>query len=194
MTGDLFGDAPLVPGLRLAEEFLSREEEEELLQRLRQLAVSPFRFQQYVGKRQVRSFGWRYDFTDASFAETEPLPDWLAPLRARAETFAGLEEGTFVQCLVNKYEPGAGIGWHRDRPVFDRVVGVSLAAQATLAFRLRDEKGFRRVKVELEPRSAYLLSGDARRVWEHGIAQHRALRWSITFRSLSDEGRRRAGR
>ena len=84
-----------------------------------------------------------------------------------------------------RYDPGAGIGWHRDRPQFDEVIGVSLGAPVTMAFRRRRADGkFDRVKLPLVPRSAYLLSGEVRSGWQHGIAAHDALRFSLTFRSL----------
>lgn len=191
MTLDLFSQAP-VPGLALEDDFIDAAEEETLLGLLQGVEVSPFRFQQYRGKRLVKTFGWRYDFTDSSFELADPIPDWLGPLRARAAAFAGLAADEFVHVLVNRYDPGAGIGWHRDRPLFEKVVGVSLGASTVMNFRRRADGGFRRAKVLLEPRSAYLLSGQARHDWEHGIAPHKALRWSITFRSLSEQGRRRA--
>ena len=184
VTPDLFGASPL-PGLRLQEVFLDRDEEAELLERIGGLEVAPFRFQGWIGKRRTCSFGWRYDFDDRSFQETDPLPQWLIPIRARAAEFAGLAPGDFPHALVTRYDPGAGIGWHRDRPQFDQVVGISLGAATILRFRQRTASGFRRVSVPLAPRSAYLLSGEARREWEHGIAPGEALRCSITFRSLA---------
>jgi alkylated DNA repair protein (DNA oxidative demethylase) len=42
-----------------------------------------------------------------------------------------------VQALLIRYDPGAGIGWHRDRPLFEHVVGISLGAPATMRFRRR---------------------------------------------------------
>jgi len=48
------------------------------------------------------------------------------------------------------------------------------------------------MSLEVEPRSAYLLSGEARHEWEHSIAPGDSLRFSITFRSLSELGRRKA--
>jgi hypothetical protein len=56
------------------------------------------------------------------FASTEPISDWLCPLRKRAAQFACLEPNELVQALLIRYDPGAGIGWHRDRPVFERMV------------------------------------------------------------------------
>ena len=95
-----------------------------------------------------------------------------------------------MQVLLARYDPGAGIGWHRDRDVFDRVVGISLATLATLRFRRRRASGFDRASLSIAPRSAYLLSGEVRRDWEHRIVPGGDLRFSITFRTLSDRGRR----
>lgn len=185
----LFAD-PLIPGLELREDFVSEAEERALIGRIDGLGLSPFRFQGWTGKRLTRSFGWRYDFDDASFAETEPIPDWLLQLRHCAAGLAGIPSADFAHALVIRYDPGAGIGWHRDRPQFDKVVGVSLGAPTVMRFRRRTAKGFQRANVELESRSAYLLSGEVRSDWEHSIAAHEALRFSITFRSLSERGLR----
>jgi alkylated DNA repair dioxygenase AlkB len=187
-------DAPLIAGLDYREELISEAEEQELLDRLSELDLAPFRFQGWLGNRKTKSFGWRYDFDDASFTRTKPIPDWLAPLRAKAGAFAGIEPDDFVHALLARYDPGAGIGWHRDRDVFERVVGVSLNTPATLRFRQRTPSGFRRANVNVEPRSAYLLSGPSRWEWEHRIVPGEHLRFSVTFRTLSDKGRRIAQR
>jgi alkylated DNA repair dioxygenase AlkB len=191
MTADLFGEA-LLPGLDYRPEFISAEEERALIAGIEAMHLSPFRFHGWTGKRMTHTFGWRYDFDDASFAPAEPLPDWLQPLRARAADFAEEEPEEFVHALIARYDPGAGIGWHRDRPVFDKVVGVSLGAPEVLRFRQRTEDGFRRAELPVEPRSAYLLTGDARHEWEHRITPGQGLRFSITFRALSRLGRRKA--
>lgn len=177
-------DLELIPGLATCEELITSAEEEQLIEHIGRLELSPFRFQGFTGKRLTTSFGWAYDFDKGRIAETEPIPDWLEPVRNRAADFAGLPANRLVQVLVIRYDPGAGIGWHRDRPVFDEVVGISLGAPTTLTFRQRIPSGFRRVKVPLAPRSAYHLKGEVRREWEHGIAEHDALRFSITFRTL----------
>jgi alkylated DNA repair protein (DNA oxidative demethylase) len=91
-----------------------------------------------------------------------------------------------VQILLIRYDPGAGIGWHKDRPVFDHVVGVSLGNAATMRFRRRIATGFERMAVPLAPRSIYHLSGDVRHAWEHSIAPMEVPRWSVTFRSLRE--------
>ena len=74
---------PLVPGLDYREEFITAAEEAELLDRLAKLDLAPFRFHGWTGNRKTQSFGWRYDFDDASFTPADPLPDWLLPLREK---------------------------------------------------------------------------------------------------------------
>ena len=191
MTADLF-DTPLIAGLELRDGFINESEHDELVAYLSALDLEPFRFHGWLGNRKTRTFGWRYDFDDASFAPAEPIPDWLHPLRAKAAGLVGVEPKDFAHVLLARYDPGAGIGWHRDRPQFDKVVGISLGAPAVMRFRQRTCSGFRRANVPLEPRSAYLLDGEVRHDWEHSIVPGKALRFSITFRTLSDKGRRLA--
>ena len=193
LQSDLFGApvaAGLPPGLAYAPDVVTPEEERTLVAALDAIEVTPFRFQGWTGKRLTASFGWRYDFDDASFGPTEPIPDFLLPLRARAADLAGLAVDDLVQSLVVRYDPGAGIGWHRDRPVFEHVVGISLEAPAVLRLRRRRESGFDRAALPIAPRSIYHLSGEARHGWEHSIAAMTERRWSVTFRSLSTKGMR----
>ena len=181
---DLF-DTPPIPGLELRDDLLSEAEEAELVVRCGALDLAPFRFQGWEGKRLTRSFGWHYDFESGALGEAEPIPAWLTAIRDRAARAFGRDPAVFAQALVIRYDPGAGIGWHRDRPQFDEVIGVSLASPAVLAFRRRRTDGrFDRVRLPLARRSAYILSGEARAAWQHGIAEHDSLRFSLTFRSL----------
>jgi len=190
---DLFAE-PMLAGIEYRRDFISRDEEAALITQLNAMDLAPFRFQGWTGSRKTQSFGWRYDFDDASFTATEPIPDWLAPLRDKAAELAGVGPEDIAHALLARYDPGAGIGWHKDRSVFDRVVGVSLNSPATLRFRQRTPDGFNRFSVPVEPRSAYLLSGDARHEWEHSIVPGETLRFSITFRTMSDFGRAKAQR
>jgi len=185
---DLFGE-PGLAGLSQAGAFVTPDEEQMLIGSIDAAELSPFRFHGWLGKRLTASYGWRYDFDDASFAPAEAIPDWLLPLRAKAARFACLQPGDLVQALLIRYDPGAGIGWHRDRPVFEHVLGISLGAPATMRFRRRKPGGFDRTSADLAPRSIYHLAGEARHEWEHSIASMEVTRWSITFRSLSEKGR-----
>jgi DNA oxidative demethylase len=188
----LLFDAPIIPGLAYRTDFISASEERALVRQLEQLELAPFRFRGWLGNRKTTTFGWRYDFDDSSFTPADPIPDWLNPLQAKAAALAGVTPEDFAHVLFARYDPGAGIGWHRDRPQFEDVVGVSLLSPATMRFRQRTPDGFRRAKAKLEPRSAYLLRGEVRHEWEHSIAPGSEPRFSITFRTLSDKGRRLA--
>jgi len=190
-TLDLFG-SPTLPGFDSSDDSVTLAEEAALIAGIDSVPLAPFKFQGWLGKRLTASFGWRYDFEDASFRETSPIPDWLLPVRARAAGFAGLAADDLVQALLTRYDPGAGIGWHRDRPVFEHVMGISLGNPATMRLRKRRPGGFDRSSAALAPRSIYHLSGAARHEWEHSIAPMDVPRWSITFRSLSEKGRRTA--
>ncbi|WP_157220505.1 alpha-ketoglutarate-dependent dioxygenase AlkB [Flavisphingomonas formosensis] len=181
---DLFGTATL-PGLASAEAFVSPADEAALIEHIDEAGLSPFKFQQWTGKRLTRSFGWSYDFETGRFAPADPIPTWLGTIRERAARFAGLDAADLVQALVIRYDPGAGIGWHKDRPVFEHVVGLSLGAPATMRFRRRSGGKFERATAPLAPRAIYHLSGEVRHDWEHSISEMDATRWSITFRSLA---------
>jgi alkylated DNA repair dioxygenase AlkB len=183
---------PLIDGLEYRAGFITSNEEAALIERIEAIELAPFRFQGWTGNRKTRSFGWRYDFDDSSFRPTEPIPEWLEPLRDEAAAFADVAPGEIAHALIARYDPGAGIGWHKDRSVFDRVVGVSLGSAETLRFRQRTSNGFRRFNLPVGPRSAYLLFGEARYDWEHRIVPGESLRFSITFRTLSELGQRKS--
>lgn len=187
IMADLFG-TPVLPGLASTDEFITPDEEQSAIALIDAADLSPFRFQGWTGKRLTNSYGWSYDFDAGRLQQGEPLPEWLLPLRDRAARFADLSPDVLVQALLIRYDPGAGIGWHRDRPAFEHVVGISLGAPAVMRFRRRLGERFERVSAPLPPRGAYHLSGEARNEWEHSIAEMDEPRWSITFRSLRAPG------
>jgi alkylated DNA repair protein (DNA oxidative demethylase) len=187
---DLFSQ-PRLAGLSQADAIVTPGEEHALITAIDAAELTPFRFHGWFGKRLTASFGWRYDYDTATFSRAEPLPEWLLPLRAKAAQFAGLAPEALVQALLIHYDPGAGIGWHRDRPVFEHVIGISLGAAATMRFRKRRAGGFDRASILLAPRSIYHMAGEVRHEWEHSISELDVTRWSITFRSLAAQGPRR---
>ena len=183
--GELFAvNAPVVPGLLFAPAAVTAAEEPELIARIDAAPLKPFEFGQWRGKRMTAHYGRAYDFTRGRLDEAPPLPDWLIALRGKLAPLAGLEPGELQAALLIRYDPGAGIGWHRDRPQYGEVLGLSLGAGCTMRLRRRTEEGFERRKLPLPARSLYRLSGEVRWEWEHSIAPMEETRWSVTFRTL----------
>ena len=173
-------------GLRYQADFIPAEEEDDLIARIRALPLAPFQFGVFAGKRRVMSFGWRYDYSNHRLEQAADLPAWAAHLIAKVEAFAGLRPGSVRQLLCTEYDQGVGIGWHRDKPHFDKVFGLSLASTCRLRFRRKTGARWERFTLETRPRSLYMMSGDSRQVWQHSIPPVEAPRCSITFRTLWD--------
>lgn len=185
---DLFGSAPQsIPpdGLRYARDIITPEEERVLVRNIERLPFKEFEFQGFLGKRRVVSFGFRYDFNGGGLKQADPMPAFLLPVREAAARLAGLHVHQIQHALLTEYQRGATIGWHRDRPHFNDAIGISLLAPCP--FRLRRKRGERweRYTFTVEPRSGYLLRGPSRTDWEHSIPALDALRYSITFRTLT---------
>jgi alkylated DNA repair dioxygenase AlkB len=183
--GELFAvDAPSVPGLLLVPDAVTAADEAELTARIDAAPLRPFEFGQWRGKRLTAQYGHAYDFTRGRLDEAPPLPDWLIALRARLAPLAELEPEALQAALLIRYDPGAGIGWHRDRLQYGEVLGLSLGADCTLRLRRRTDDGFERRSLFLPVRSLYRLSGEVRWEWEHSIVPLETTRRSITFRTL----------
>jgi len=178
-------------GLRYCSEFISKATEQELIGRIAALPLKPFQFGQYEGKRRVASFGFRYDYTLRRLEEGEPIPAWLSEVIERVEDFGG--PATRVrQVLCTEYDTGVGIGWHRDKPHFDRVFGLSLGSACKFRFRRAAGSKWERFTLDATPRSIYMMCGAARQDWEHSIPAVEAPRYSITFRTMAEINPKRA--
>jgi len=175
----------LPEGFAYRAELITPAEERALVGRIAGLPFRAFEFHGHLGKRRVVSFGWRYDFGAGGLQPAAPIPDFLLPLRARAAAVAGLDPDAFAHVLATEYAAGAGIGWHRDRPEFGVVAGVSLLSPCVIRLRRKDGARWRRRSFTAEPRSAYVFAGEARAEWQHSIAAVEALRYSVTFRTLA---------
>jgi alkylated DNA repair dioxygenase AlkB len=185
----LFGiEQPELPqGFRYQADVITPDEEKRLVADIGTLPLKEFDFHGYKGKRRVVSFGWHYDFSARSLRKANDIPPFLMTVREKAAGFADVAADQLQHVLVTEYSEGAGIGWHRDKAVFGDVIGISLSSPCV--FRLRRKAGTRwdRVSITAEPRSAYLLRGESRTVWEHSIPGVDTLRYSITFRNLRED-------
>jgi len=182
---DLFTKKSQLPqGFAYREDILSKKEESDTVRHIESLPFKPFEFHGYLGNRRIVSFGWRYDYAGRTLRESAQMPDFLAILRESAADFAHVPAESLQQVLVTEYAPGAGIGWHRDKPMFEDVMAFSFLSSCRLRFRRRREQDWERTAVTIEPRSIYLLRGPARRDWYHSIPALPVLRYSVTFRNF----------
>lgn len=173
-----------VQGLVLAAEAVTLEQERELLDRFEALRWDPIVIRGQAARRTARHFGMGYDYESRTPRPGEAIPPWLEPPRRAAAEVAGVPADELVEILVQRYPAGSTIGWHRDAPAFGIVVGISLLGTARLRFQRGRGEQRRTWEVSLEPRSGYVLAGEARWSWEHSIPPIKELRYSITFRTL----------
>jgi len=167
-------------GADIVPEALARD----LVARLGALPFKNFEFHGFEGKRRIVSFGWKYAYRGrGELRESATMPDFLDPLKQLAADFSGLDADAFQQALITEYAPGAGIGWHRDKPMFEDVVAFSFENPCRLRFRRKND-GWERAALTVAPRSAYLLRGPAREEWEHSIPAVDELRYAVTLRTF----------
>lgn len=189
MQNDLFAEIEeiaAIPGLRYETEFLRPDEEAQLLEIVQSLPLQAAVYKTYEARRRVVSFGGSYDFNTNTLRPGKALDERLAPLRERVAQWLAVEPGALEQVLVAEYAPGTPLGWHRDVPDFETIVGVSLGNPAVLRFRPYPPDAVakrRAVQLDVEPRSIYVLAGKSRWAWQHCVPAVKALRWSITLRT-----------
>src|SRR3954452_72717 len=175
-------------GLLYREAFITGPEEQQLLSVLSSTDFRAVVMRGQAARRTVRHYGLDYDYASGELVPADPLPESMLWLRDRCAALMDRDPADLVQILVSRYPEGAGIGWHRDAPIFgSRIAGVSLLSPCRMRFQ-RTVGGVRSTAaIELAPRSAYLLAGKARWSWQHSIPATKDLRYSVTFRTLRRE-------
>jgi alkylated DNA repair dioxygenase AlkB len=153
---------------------------------IKQLPLAPFQFGQFEGKRRVLSFGRHFNFSTQTLERAGAFPAWIVPTIRALENAEGFVEGAIGHVLFTEYEPGTGIGWHRDKKQFDKIFGLSLGAPCDFRFRRKAGARWDRFVLRAEPRSLYTLAAESRSDWEHSIAPMQAVRFSVTFRTMTD--------
>lgn len=187
---DLFSADRLPEGLRYDPDFLTAAEEAGLLETIAHLPLREAQYKEYTAKRRIVSYGASYDFSSNELLPAGPLPKVLEPLRDRVAVWMGVAAGELADALIAEYRPGTQLGWHRDVPDFEAIAGVSLGAACRMRLRPYPPMKARRgqtLALELEPRSAYSMTGVARWGWQHAISPTKALRYSITFRTRAKD-------
>ena len=204
--GSLLTAPTEIDGLKYDPQFITADDEAALLSHIRPLEFHEMKMRGVIARRRVLHYGVNYSFETFRATPGPPIPEFLLPLRDTAAAFAGVPSDALVEALITEYSPGATIGWHTDAAPFGVVVGVSLASECRFRFRRAagggrpeslhdthdDGRGRRHTarqawhtaEILMPPRSAYVLDGPVRREWEHSIPAVKALRYSITFRTL----------
>lgn len=184
---ELFDSGPAIEGFLYQPDFVTPDEESALLAAIAMLPLEEAVYKEYTAKRRTVSFGSKFDYSLNQLNAAPDIPTFLRPLREKAARWIGLAADELVHGLVSEYRPGTALGWHRDVPDFEAIVGVSLGGTARMKLRPHRPEGPNRrrdvVALDLEPRSAYAIRGVARWGWQHSVAPTEALRYSITFRT-----------
>lgn len=183
---EIAAKAAMPDGFRYQPELIDMQDEAALAAEIATLPLKPYEFLGYLAKRRVAAFGHHYDYSRHRIEGAPDLPPFLVDLRAKVAAFAGRSPEDFRQALVTEYAPGTPIGWHRDRPQYGEIVGVSLLSAASFRLRRRGGERWRRATQILQPRSAYIMAGEVRQAWEHSIPAVETLRYSVTFRTLAE--------
>lgn len=186
-TGFDFGlshHLPLPEGFRYTPEFLSAEEEMRLIGHFSKIQWQLVKMHGVIAKRRVAHFGLDYGYESWKLSDGPPVPEFVEPIAVKAAMQLGVAREEIAALLITHYPAGAGIGWHRDAPMFgESVFGVSLGSSCTMKFRREVGEEHEVVKVELHPRSMYVISGPSRSIWQHSIPAVKADRYSITVRT-----------
>ena len=139
--------------------------------------------------------GYRYSAVDPQTGKPWPaIPAFLGEQAARAAALAGYPGFAPDACLINRYQPGARMGLHRDQDehVFAApLVSVSLGLPATFLFG-GAERGDKAARIALQ-HGDVVVWGGADRLRFHGVAplkegEHALLgaqRINLTFRKAS---------
>src|SRR3982751_4082523 len=201
VSGSLF-EATLPAGFHYRDTFIDTDEETQLASEIAHVRFSVFEMRGVVARRRVAFFGRSYE---SGAVPSPAIPPFLFSLRDKLAAWAELDPERFAMALINEYQPGAPIGWHRDAPQYDIVAGISLLSPCVMRFRPylsrrsaagakadvspREQRASatRRSathEIILERRSAYVMTAEARNGYEHHVPEVKALRYSVTFRTL----------
>lgn len=176
-----------IPGLRYIPDYLNWSTHDRLLAAVDSQPWQP------GGGRRVQSYGYAYDYESRSMRPTGELPDWALELSIRFEK-DGINPYLADQMLATEYQPGQGIFPHIDVPFFaDTIVSLSLGSTCVMEF-VDGRSGEKRTLL-IEPRSALVLSGEARSSWQHSVPARGTDTWmgrelprqrrvSLTFRKV----------
>lgn len=184
----LFDIAPALPqGFSYYPSFISEDEEVLLLHLIQEYDLQAMKFHQYVAKRNVKSFGRGWSFTEQQLIQGNSIPQEFDFLINKISNQFQIKKELIAQFLITEYPVGAVINWHRDAPPFDIIIGVSLLTDCIFKLRPHQKEKQTRsatLSLEVQRRSLYIMKGLSKTEWQHCTAPANGLRYSLTFRTL----------
>ena len=187
----LFGPEPVLPnGFSYLPDFITSEEENQLMEIVTALSLQPLKFQGFEAKRLTASYGVDYHFDTRDITKGKAIPQEFNFLIQKVASRLAFHADDFAEVLVTEYPVGSVINWHRDGPPFEVIAGISLASDCTFRFRPYDKAKQNRKSIitrNVARRSLYVIRGEAREDWEHSIQPVTEVRFSITLRTLKRE-------
>ena len=175
-----------IEGLTLIENFITKEEEEQLLTYIKQNEWSN------ALKRRVQHYGYEYNYENRDVGNPiEAIPNWTEFLMTRMIEKKIITK-PFEQLIINEYTPGQGISKHTDAKIFgNTIVSLSLGSPCNMIFRRSTIDA--NIEINLQPTTLLIMKNDARWKWTHEIPSrksdnniNRTTRISMTFRYLYD--------
>jgi len=184
----LFPIEPFFPeGFSYLPDFITPEEENDLLRIISKTELHSFLFQGFEAKRKVASYGYDWSFERRILSKGREIPSAFHSLIKKVADRISVSPDNFAELLLTGYPEGSVINWHRDAPPFDLIAGVSLQSDCIFRLRPHDKAKQKRsalVSFPVHRRSLYIIQGIARTDWEHSIAPVKKVRYSITLRTL----------
>ncbi|XP_030481304.2 alkylated DNA repair protein ALKBH8 homolog [Cannabis sativa] len=183
-----------IPGLHLLHDFVSLEEERDLIAAVDEMPWNN------LSKRRVQHYGYEFCYETRNINAKKKLgelPSFVFPVLKKQSMFAkyGIPADVILdQLTVNEYPPGVGLSPHIDtHSAFEGLIlSLSLAgpcimefrryedgdwnSKASLGFDMENSKtdsNFVRRAIHLPPRSMLMLFGEARYAWHHYIPHHK---------------------
>jgi alkylated DNA repair protein alkB family protein 8 len=181
-----------IPGLILIRDFISEEEEKELLNSIEQHVV----FDDKIKSRRVKHYGFEFDYNTRKVNPLRPIevmPEWASSIANRISSECN--QSVPDQLTINEYSPGQGIKPHTDThsPFEDGICSLSLRSDIVMNFTHPETEEKRHLL--LPQRSLLVMTGESRYLWRHGIhcrkqdrinnkIVNRVKRLSLTFRKV----------
>jgi alkylated DNA repair dioxygenase AlkB len=183
-------------GLSYFSDFLSEQEERNLLNSISDIPLHNMLFQGFEAKRRIASFGYDWSFEKRILSKGKEIPSSFHSLIEKLTEHLSVTAGDFAELLITEYPVGSVINWHRDAPPFDLIAGVSLLSDCIFKMRPHEKAKQKRnavISFSVKRRSLYVMRTIARTDWEHSIAPTKQLRYSITLRTLRTQTFESAG-